>query len=93
MNENTDEIYEKVMNSGILEQGIKIGMKKGREIGREEGIEKGIKEGRFSTTESALCGLKSEIMHDLWSKPDFVEIPRNTIISNKHCNLNQVDVN
>ncbi|ALT69881.1 hypothetical protein sm9_2125 [Methanobrevibacter millerae] len=45
MNENTDEIYEKVMNSGILEQGIKIGMKKGREIGREEGIEKGIKEG------------------------------------------------
>ena len=45
MNENTDEIYEKVMNSGILEQGIKIGMKKGKEIGREEGIEKGIKEG------------------------------------------------
>ena len=45
MNENTDEIYEKVMNSGILEQGIKIGMEKGREIGREEGIEKGIKEG------------------------------------------------
>ena len=44
MNENTDEIYEKVMNSGILEQGIKIGMKKGR----EEGIEKGIKEGRFN---------------------------------------------
>jgi len=37
MNENTDEIYEKVMNSGILEQGIKIGMKKGKEIGREEG--------------------------------------------------------
>ena len=34
MNENTDEIYEKVMNSGILEQGIKIGMEKGREIGR-----------------------------------------------------------
>ncbi|ALT69882.1 hypothetical protein [Methanobrevibacter millerae] len=48
MNENTDEIYEKVMNSGILEQGIKIGMEKGREIGREEGIEKGIKEGRFN---------------------------------------------
>ena len=48
MNENTDEIYEKVMNSGILEQGIKIGMKKGKEIGREEGIEKGIKEGRFN---------------------------------------------
>ena len=48
MNKNTDEIYEKVMNSGILEQGIKIGMKKGREIGREEGIEKGIKEGRFN---------------------------------------------
>ena len=44
MNENTDEIYEKVMNSGILEQGIEIGMKKGREIGREEGIE----EGRFN---------------------------------------------
>ena len=44
MNENTDEIYEKVMNSGILEQGIKIGMEKGR----EEGIEKGIKEGRFN---------------------------------------------
>ena len=44
MNENTDEIYEKVMNSGILEQGIKIGMEKGKEIGREEGIEKGIKE-------------------------------------------------
>ena len=37
MNENTDEIYEKVMNSGILEQGIKIGMEKGKEIGREEG--------------------------------------------------------
>ena len=34
MNENTDEIYEKVMNSGILEQGIEIGMKKGREEGR-----------------------------------------------------------
>ena len=34
MNENTDEIYEKVMNSEILEQGIKIGMKKGREEGR-----------------------------------------------------------
>jgi len=48
MNENTDEIYEKVMNSGILEQGIKIGMEKGKEIGREEGIEKGIKEGRFN---------------------------------------------
>ena len=45
MNENTDEIYEKVMNSGILEQGIEIGMEKGREEGREEGIEKGIKEG------------------------------------------------
>ena len=44
MNENTDEIYEKVMNSGILEQGIKIGMEKGREIGREEGRE----EGRFN---------------------------------------------
>jgi hypothetical protein len=52
-----------------------------------------VKEGRFQTTQSALCGLKSEIMHDLWSKPDFVEIPRNTIISNKHCDLNQVDVN
>ena len=37
MNENTDEIYEKVMNSGILEQGIEIGMEKGREIGREIG--------------------------------------------------------
>ena len=48
MNDNTDEIYEKVMNSGILEQGIKIGMEKGKEIGREEGIEKGIKEGRFN---------------------------------------------
>ena len=48
MNENTDEIYEKVMNSGILEQGIKIGMEKGKEIGREEGTEKGIKEGRFN---------------------------------------------
>ena len=34
MNENTDEIYEKVMNSGILEHGIEIGMKKGREEGR-----------------------------------------------------------
>ena len=34
MNKNTDEIYEKVMNSGILEQGIEIGMEKGREIGR-----------------------------------------------------------
>ena len=29
-----NEIYEKVMNSGILEQGIEIGMEKGREIGR-----------------------------------------------------------
>ena len=48
MNKNTDEIYEKVMNRVILEQGIKIGMKKGREIGREDGIEKGIKEGRFN---------------------------------------------
>ena len=37
MNENTDEIYEKVMNSGILEQGIEIGMEKGREEGIEEG--------------------------------------------------------
>ena len=37
MNENTDEIYEKVMNSGILEQGIEIGMEKGREKGREIG--------------------------------------------------------
>ena len=37
MNKNTDKIYEKVMNSGILEQGIEIGMKKGREEGREEG--------------------------------------------------------
>ena len=37
MNENTDEIYEKVMNSGILEQGIEIGMKKGKKEGREEG--------------------------------------------------------
>ena len=34
MNKNTDKIYEKVMNSGILEQGIEIGMKKGREEGR-----------------------------------------------------------
>ena len=40
MNENTDEIYEKVMNSGILEQGIEIGM--------EKGIKEGIKEGRFN---------------------------------------------
>ena len=44
MNENTDEIYEKVMNSGILEQGIEIGMEKGREIGMKKGIE----EGRFN---------------------------------------------
>ena len=44
MNENTDEIYEKVMNSGILEQGIKIG----REEGIEKGIKEGIKEGRFN---------------------------------------------
>ena len=48
MNENTDEIYEKVMNSGILEQGIEIGMKKGREEGIEKGIKEGIKEGRFN---------------------------------------------
>ena len=56
MNENTDEIYEKVMNSGILEQGIEIGMKKGREegiekgreIGREIRMKKGIEEGRFN---------------------------------------------
>jgi len=41
MNENTDEIYEKVMNSGILEQGIEIGMKKGKKEGREEGREEG----------------------------------------------------
>ena len=33
-----------------------------------KGKQEGIKEGRFSTTQSALCGLKSEIMHDLWSK-------------------------
>ena len=37
MNKNTEKIYEKVMNSGILEQGIEIGMKKGREEGIEEG--------------------------------------------------------
>jgi len=37
MNKNTDKIYEKVMNSGILEQGIEIGMKKGKKEGREEG--------------------------------------------------------
>ena len=48
MNENTDEIYEKVMNSGILEQGIEIGMKKGREEGIEKGREEGIEEGRFN---------------------------------------------
>ena len=52
MNENTDEIYEKVMNSGILEQGIEIGMKKGREEGiekgREIGMKKGREEGRFN---------------------------------------------
>ena len=34
MDMSADKIYEKVMNSGILEQGIEIGMKKGREIGR-----------------------------------------------------------
>ena len=45
MNENTDEIYEKVMNSGILEQGIEKGIKEGIEKGIKEGIEKGIKEG------------------------------------------------
>ena len=44
MNKNTDKIYEKVMNSGILEQGIEIGMKKGKKEGREEGRE----EGRFN---------------------------------------------
>ena len=52
MNENTDEIYEKVMNSGILEQGIEIGMEKGREEGiekgREIGMKKGREEGRFN---------------------------------------------
>ena len=37
MDMSADKIYEKVMNSGILEQGIEIGMKKGREEGREEG--------------------------------------------------------
>jgi len=46
MNENTDEIYEKVMNSGILEQGIEIGMEKGREEGIEKGREEGIEKGR-----------------------------------------------
>ena len=60
MNENTDEIYEKVMNSGILEQGIKIGMKKGREIGRFNlaielkntlGIDKAIELSRFTRKE------------------------------------------
>ena len=34
MDMSADKIYEKVMNSGILEQGIKIGMKKGIEEGR-----------------------------------------------------------
>ena len=56
MDMSADKIYEKVMNSGILEQGIKIGMKKGREegiekgreIGREIGMKKGIEEGRFN---------------------------------------------
>ena len=40
MDMSADKIYEKVMNSGILEQGIEKGIK--------EGIEKGIKEGRFN---------------------------------------------
>ena len=44
MDMSADKIYEKVMNSGILEQGIEIGMEKGR----EEGIEKGREEGRFN---------------------------------------------
>ena len=56
MDMSADKIYEKVMNSGILEQGIEIGMKKGREegiekgreIGREIGMKKGIEEGRFN---------------------------------------------
>ena len=38
-----DEIYEKVMNSGIFEQGIEIGL----EQGREEGLEQGREEGEF----------------------------------------------
>ena len=37
MDMSADKIYEKVMNSGILEQGIEIGMEKGREEGIEEG--------------------------------------------------------
>lgn len=37
-----DEVYEKVMSSGVLEQGIEIGREEGREKGREEGREEGM---------------------------------------------------
>lgn len=36
-----DEIYEKVMNSGIFEKGIAIGRKNGIEQGREQGLKEG----------------------------------------------------
>ena len=36
-----DEIYEKVMRSGILEQGIEQGLEQGLEQGIEQGIEQG----------------------------------------------------
>ena len=73
MNENTDEIYEKVMNSGILEQGIEIGMKKGREEGiekgreegREEGIEKGREEGIEKGREEGRLNLAIELKNTL----------------------------
>ena len=41
-----DEIYEKVMSSGILEQGIEQGRELGLKQGREEGIEQGLEQGR-----------------------------------------------
>ena len=41
METSKDEIYEKVMSSGILEQGIEQGKELGLEQGREEGLEQG----------------------------------------------------
>ena len=42
-----DEIYEKVMSSGILEQGIEQGMQRGIEQGIEQGLELGVEKGEF----------------------------------------------
>ncbi|WP_458406272.1 hypothetical protein [Methanobrevibacter sp.] len=42
-----DEIYEKVMNSGIYEKGFKTGYEIGYKIGYETGYEIGYKQGLF----------------------------------------------